>query len=173
MLWPHAPDNWLFTPGLYFVTGRVLDKHPLLHTPERLSLVQDILFAVAEEFRWELRAWSVLINHYHFVAKSPDDPATLKPMLAKLHSCSARQLNAWDEAPGRKVWFRFMSTPLTFEKSLLARLHYTHFNPQRHGVVAAAETYAWCSAAWFAKNASPAFVKTVADMKSDLIEDDN
>ncbi len=171
MIWPHAPDNWLFTPGFYFVTGRTLDKQPLLHTPERLSLVRDTLFAVADEFRWKLRAWAILVNHYHFVAKSPDDPATLKPMLAKLHSCTARQINAWDVSRGRKVWFRFMSTPLTYEQSLLARLHYTHFNPLRHGVVSNAESYPWCSAAWFAKNASRSFFKTVTAMKSDLIED--
>ena len=172
MIWPHAPDNWLYTPGLYFITGRMIDKQPLLSTPERLSLVQDTLFSVADEFRWELRAWAVLVNHYHAVARSPAEPETLKPMMAKLHGCTARQLNAWDNTRGREVWFRFMSTPLTFEKSVLARLHYTHFNPQRHGVVTDAEKYPWCSAAWFAQTAAPAFVKTVSSMKSDLIEDD-
>ena len=173
MSWPHASDNWLFVPGLYFVTGRVLEKRPLLHTPERLSLVRDTLFAVADEFRWELRAWAVLVNHYHLVARSPEDPATLKAMVAKLHGCTARQLNVWDRTPGRKVWFRFLSTPLTYEKSLLARLHYTHFNPQRHGVVPDAAAYPWCSAAWFAQHAAPAFFETVASLKSDAIEDDN
>lgn len=172
MSWPHAPDNWLFSSGLYFVTAGTLRKEHLLHTPERLSLVRDGLHDVANEFGWQFRAWAVLANHYHFVARSPDDPATLRRMLSKLHGCMAKELNRQDNCPGRQVWYRFMSTPLTYERSLLARLHYTHYNPQRHGVVADARTYEWCSAAWFERSAPQAFVKTVAELKSDGVADE-
>lgn len=172
MNWPHAPDNWLYTPGHYFVTAGTLHKTHILNTPERLSLVLEMLFDVSREFDWSLRAWAVLVNHYHFVARSPENPETLRPMLAKLHGVTARTLNAMDQTRGRMVWYRFMSTPLTYERSLLARLHYTHYNPQRHGVVPKASEYAWCSADWFERNASPAFVKTVTTMKSDAITDE-
>jgi putative transposase len=170
--WPHAPDNWLFSSGLYFVSAGTLHKAHLLRTPQRLSLVRDMLFDVAAEFGWELRAWAVLSNHYHLVARSPEDPATLGPMLAKLHGCAARHLNAQDGTPGRQVWYRFRSTPLTYERSLLARLHYTHYNPARHGVAGDARSYEWCSAAWLERSATPAFVKTIEGMKSDEIEDE-
>jgi putative transposase len=172
MGWPHAPDNWLLVPGLYFVTAGTLGKAHLLHTPQRLSLVRDALFGVAEEFGWQLRAWAVLVNHYHFVARSPDDPTTLRTMLKKLHACSAMELNKMDGAVGRQVWYRFMSTPLTYERSLLARLHYTHYNPQRHGVVPDARTYEWCSAGWFEESAPRAFVASVGGMKSDEVVDE-
>jgi hypothetical protein len=42
-----------------------------LNTPERLDFFLESLFTHAAEFGWELRAWAVLANHYHFVAVSP------------------------------------------------------------------------------------------------------
>lgn len=170
--WPHGPDNWLFHPGLYMVTAGTLHKQPVLATPAHLDLVRDQLFACAEEFGWELRAWAVLANHYHIVARSPDDAGTLQSLSAKLHAVTARRLNRLDGASGRAVWFRSFSTPLTFEHSALSRLHYTHYNPQRHGVVADARTYPWCSAAWFERSAPSSFVRTIANLRSNEIDDD-
>jgi putative transposase len=40
----------------------------------------------------------------------------------------------------------------------------------RHGVLPVAENYRWCSAAWFARHAPPAFVKTVNSFKIDRVE---
>ena len=111
----------------------------------------------------------MLANHYHFVAVSPPDPASLRKFLGKLHMQTAKQLNLWDNAPGRKVWFQFWDSRITFEKSYLARLHYVHYNPALHGVVPLAENYKWCSASWFARNASPALVATVKSFKTDRL----
>ena len=172
MHWPHAPDNWLFTPGWYFVTAGTYGKVRLLDTPERLTLVRDGLFRILESGGWQLRAWAVLSNHYHLVAHSPEAPETLRGVLAKAHGCSARELNAMDGTPGRRVWYRFMSVPLTYERSLLARLHYTHYNPARHRVVSDARQYAWCSAAWFDRSAPQGFVRTIERLKSDALADE-
>lgn len=170
MNWPHAPTHWLFEPGIYMVTAGTYLKQPHLNTPARLDFFLESLFARAEEFGWKLRAWAVLANHYHFLAASPPDPANLRKMLGKLHMNTAKQLNNWDTQPGRKVWFQFWDSHITFERSYLARLNYVHNNPARHRVVDNAENYQWCSAAWFARSASPAFVKTVQSFKTDKVE---
>ena len=169
MNWPHAPTHWLFEPGLYMVTAGTHQKLPHLKTSERLDFFLESLFAHAGEFGWELRAWAVLANHYHFVAVSPPDPGTLRKFLGKLHMQTAKQINLWDNTPGRKVWFQFWDSRITFEKSYLARLHYVHYNPALHGVVPLAENYKWCSASWFARNASPALVATVKSFKTDRL----
>jgi putative transposase len=44
-----------------------------------------------------------------------------------------------------------------------------HHNPAHHGVVNCAENYPWCSAAWFARTASPAFRATVEGFKTDTL----
>jgi len=169
MNWPHGPAHWLFEPGLYIVTAGTYQKLPHLSSPLRLDFFLDSLFRCARQFAWNLRAWSVLSNHYHFVAASPSDSGNLRKFLGKLHMQTARQLNLWDETPGRKVWFQFWESHITFERSYLARLNYVHHNPARHGVVPLTENYRWCSAAWFARNASPAFVNTVKSFKTDRI----
>jgi len=117
----------------------------------------------------------VMANHYHWIGKSPDAGAeSLGEWIASLHRTSARFVNDLDATPGRKVWHNYRETRLTFEKSYLARLHYVIENPVKHGLVALATDYPWCSAAWFAANATPAFCKTVESFKIDQlkIEDD-
>ena len=170
MNWPHAPKHWLFDPGLYMVTAGTAQKLPRLNTPARRDFFLDSLFARAMEFGWELRAWAVLANHYHFVAASPPDPRNLRCLIGKLHMQTAKQLNLCDGTPGRRVWFQYWDSHITFEKSYLARLHYVQDNPARHGVIPLAENYKWCSAAWFAQNAPPAMVATVKSFKTDQLK---
>src|SRR5436309_437750 len=140
------------------VTASTYKKHPHLNSAARLDLFMESLFSYATEFEWELRAWAILVNHYHFIAASPPAAETLRKLLGKLHMQTSKQLNVWDQTPGRKVWFQFWESHITFERSYFARLNYVHYNPVHHGVVSNAENYKWCSAAWFARNSSPAFV---------------
>ncbi len=170
MNWPHAPQHWLFEPGTYMVTAGTYRKQPHLNTSERLDYFVEALFARAAEFGWLLRAWAVLANHYHILATSPADPGTLRRFLGKLHMTTSKRLNELDGQPGRKVWFQYWDSHITFERSYLARLNYVHQNPAHHGVVDNAENYAWCSAAWFAQNAPHGFVATVKSFKTDNLE---
>jgi len=170
MNWPHAPAHWLFEPGIFMVTAGTYRKLSHLNTPERREFFLNSLFARAAEFKWDLKAWAVLSNHYHFVAASPKDPETLRRFLGKLHMTTAKQLNEWDGQAGRKVWFQFWDSHITFERSYLARLNYVHQNPVHHGVSDNAENYRWCSASWFEKNASTAFVASVKGFKTDRLE---
>jgi len=169
MNWPHAPKHWLLEPGIYMVTAGTFHKVHRLDTPERRDFFLESLFDCAAEFGWQLRAWAVLSNHYHFVAASPPDPVTLRRLLGKLHMTTAKRLNEWDGAPGRKVWFQSWDSHITFERSYLARLNYVHDNPVWHGVLDLAENYPWCSANWFARNTNPAFVATVKSFKTDTL----
>lgn len=170
MNWPHAPAHWLFEPGIYMVTAGTYKKLPHWNTPERLDYFLNSLFNHATEFGWQLQAWAVMSNHYHFIATSPADPSTLRQFLGKLHMTTSKQLNKWDGAAGRKVWFQYWDSQITFERSYLARLNYVHHNPAHHGVVERAENYPWCSMAWFAQNASPAFLTTVNSFKTDKLD---
>ena len=172
MNWPHAPKHWLFEPGTYMVTTGTYQKRPHLNTPERRDSFVEALFAGAAEFGWSMReAWAVLPNHYHFIACSPaGDPGTLQRFLGKLHMTTSKHLNDLDGQPGRKVWFQFWDSHITFERSYLARLNYVHHNPVHHGIVDNAKNYSWCSAAWFERNAPAGFVKTVNSFKTDQLK---
>ena len=167
--WPHAPIHRLPDPGAYMVTAGTYQKAHHLRDTTRLDLVHDALLAAAGEFGWRLQAWAVMSNHYHFVAISPDDPKPLRDFLGKLHAQTAKRLNELDRTPGRRVWYQFFDSHITYHRSYLARLKYVHENPVHHGLVAAARNYRWCSAAWFEREATAAFQKTVARFKTDRI----
>ena len=167
--WHHAPVHRLNEAGAYMVTASTLHKAPLLNTPERLTLVQDLLFQMAEEFQWELQAWSILNNHYHFVALTAGSASNLRDLVNKLHSVSANRLNNLDNAPGRKVWFQYWDTHITFEKSYYPRLRYVHENPAHHKIVPVADQYQWCSARWFKREAGLPLIKKVQSFGIDRL----
>jgi putative transposase len=167
--WPHSPAH-LFTPNkAYMVTAGTFGKANLFGTPSKLDFLQQSLFEEAERFRWKLQAWAVMANHYHFIATSSDESGVLKDFICSLHSKTARWLNQQDHTTGRKVWFQYWDTCLTYEKSYLARLNYVHANPVKHGLVGDAEEYRWCSMAWFGRNAKPGFRRMVTSFKIDKI----
>jgi putative transposase len=91
-------------------------------------------------------------------------------MLGRLHEKTAKWVNKLDAAPGRQVWFNFRETRLTFEKSYLARLNYTHQNAVKHKLVPVANQYPWCSAAWFERTATAAQVKTIYRFKTEQLK---
>jgi putative transposase len=167
--WPHAPVHRLGEQGTFIVTAGTLHKAHHFRHPARLSLLQGHLLERAGECGWVLQAWAVFSNHYHFVAISPEDPQSLREMVRGLHYETATRINAEDGTPGRKVWFEYRDTLLTFERSYLARLNYVHQNPVKHGLVKAAAQYPWCSASWFERTAAVSFYKRVTALSTDRV----
>ena len=167
--WPHAPPHRSFEPGAYMVTAATLHKARLLDSPAKLTLVQGTLLGVLAEFGWQVQAWAVLANHYHVVAFCSDRPETLGEAVAKVHGVSARELNAMDQAEGRRVWYQSWDTALTYQRSYYARLHYVHENPVHHGLVARAVDYEWCSAGWLERDAAPAYRKMLEAFAIDRV----
>ncbi len=172
--WPHAPVHRLSGHGIYFVTAGTLHKQHLFDTPAKRDLLERMLLSLARNGVWQLEAWAVLVNHYHFVARGAPDSVPMREFLRELHSRSAIALNRLDGAAGRVVWHNFRDTRLTYQYSYLARLNYVHRNAVRHGLVTVANQYPWCSAAWFERVASSAQVKTIYHFKTDQlqVEDD-
>ncbi len=159
--WPHAPTHRLSQHGTYIVTGSTLHKQHHFRGEDRLTLLHDKLLELADQYRWQLEAWAVFSNHYHFVAHALAEAGSLKTMLSQLHSTTATAINQLDTDFGREVWHNFWETELTIETSYLARLNYVHQNAVKHGLVKVANQYRWCSAAWFERTATPAQVKTI------------
>ena len=167
--WPHAPLHRLAGKGTYIVTAGTLNKKHIFRDARSLDLLENDLLRKAKQYHWQLEAWSVFSNHYHFVGHALEDATTLRPFLSHLHADTAREMNRRDTTSGRQVWFNFRETELTYEKSYLSRLNYVHQNPARHGLVRVANQYPWCSAACFEQTATPAQVKTIYSFKTDKV----
>lgn len=171
--WPHAPTHQLSVRGTYFVTASTYLHQHHFRDHARLRVLHRGLLTVAKKFGWKLEAWAAFSNHYHLVAHSPEtmeSAESLSMMLGFLHEKTAKWINKLDKVPGRKVWYNFRETRLTYEKSYLARLNYTHQNAVKHKLVFAANQYPWCSAAWFERTATPAQVKTIYSLKIDKLQ---
>ncbi len=171
---PHAPVHRLSEHGSYFITSGTLHKQHLFDTPAKRDLLERMLLSLARKCVWQLEAWAVLVNHYHFVARGAPDSVPMGEFLQELHSRSAIELNRLDGVEKRAVWHNFRDTRLTYQYSYLARLNYVHRNAVKHGLVAVANAYPWCSAGWFERTACPAQVKTIYRFKIDQVrvEDD-
>jgi len=170
--WPHAPLHKLAESGTFFVTAATYRKAHHFQGADRISVLHRGLLAVASEFGWQLEAWAVFSNHYHFVAHSPVGDRTaqsLGTMLGKLHGKTSSWINKLDGSAGRKVWHNYWETGLTHRTSYLARVNYVHQNAVKHGLVNTAWMYPWCSAGWFQRTATRAQVEIIFGMKTDLL----
>lgn len=170
--WPHAPPHRLCERGTFIVTAATHNKEHHFRGAERLGVLHRGLLTVARDFDWQLEAWAVFSNHYHFIGhpgESLPDAKNLSQMLGVLHTRTAGWINQLDAAPDRQVWFNFWETRLTYEKSYLARLNYVHQNPVKHRLVPVARAYPWCSAGWFERTAPDAMVKTIYSFKTDQL----
>ena len=139
-----------------------------------MELLTQTLLEVADEYGWALQAWAVFRNHYHLIAHNSPESVDLVRLVKKLHANTSRSINKLDNEVGRMVWYQYWDTPLTFERSYFARLHYVHQNPVRHGLVARADDYKWCSAAWFHERAPGTMISKIESFPIDRlnIEDD-
>ncbi|TLD71212.1 hypothetical protein FEM03_09925 [Phragmitibacter flavus] len=171
--WPHAPAHRLGEGGTFIVTAGTYQKEAFFVGNERLKGLHDGLLKYAAKYGWDLEAWAVFPNHYHFIGHSPkeaeDGAVSLRGFLADFHQHSAGWVNGLDAMRGRKVWNNYWETRLTYEKSYLARLNYVHQNAVKHGLVPVANLYRWCSAAWFEQVAAPSVVKTIYGFNTDQV----
>jgi len=143
------------------VTAGTTEKRHYFVGDDRLDYLQASLLECAREFGWTLYAWVVFPNHYHFLGQSPEDPRTLSKLVRKLHATTAVKINRLDAAPGRRVWYQYWDSRISFEKSYLARLNYIHQNAVRHGMVRFAGDYKWSSAKIFFGTAPRALQRTL------------
>ncbi len=94
---------------------------------------------------WILEDWVILDNHYHLMADSGENGEMLKSIINSIHRYTATWLNKHDNYPGRKVWYNYWDTVITYERSYYTRLNYLWYNPVKHGYCQYAEDYIYCS----------------------------
>jgi putative transposase len=151
------------------VTGATYKKNPFLSSSEKKEHFLCVLFERLEIIEWRLDAWAILPNIYHFIAQSSDFTENLSSTMRAIHSINGKYINALDKTPGRRVWYNYWDTCITHEGSYLARLHYVHVNPVKHGIVDCPEDYGFCSYDWFMRNSDSSHRNKVFHQPMELI----
>jgi len=159
--WSHSPTHRFNEKGTYMVTAGTFYKRHFFKSKESLYSLQTTLLELAKQYGLSAEAWAVFSNHYHVVLLAEEAPVDIKDFVRHLHSLTAREANAADATPGRKVWFQYRDTHLATQKEYYARMNYVMENAVRHGLVKLAKEYEWCSASWFLANSTPSHYKTV------------
>lgn len=168
--WFHAPHHSFNEKGTYMVTAATYKKERIFTQPEELDLLQNELLILAKHYQWNLEAWALFSNHYHFIAQSDQHPDTMRNFITHFHAASAKVINHSQGKEGRKVWYQYWDSHITFHRSYLARLNYVIQNPVKHQIVEQANQYKWCSASWFENNTSKAYFNTVTSFKTDSVK---
>jgi putative transposase len=168
--WPHSPVHRFTEAGAYIVTCGTYLKLNHFRGQNRLRYLSEQLLRAAADCQWDLQAWAVFSNHYHFVALVSPQSKPLASFLRTFHAETAFAANQWDGVSGRQVWYQYWETKLTFQRSYYARLSYVHRNAVHHRVVAEPSLYPWCSAGWFERSAPTPFHKTIMSLRIERLQ---
>jgi len=98
----------------------------------------------------EILAWVVLPNHYHLLVQVPELDS-LSQLFRLVHARMARQWNAADATPARKVWYRYTDRAMRSERHYYTTLNYIHYNPVKHGIVASPYDWVESSVHWYVR----------------------
>lgn len=162
----HQPSHLYIQNGTWIITVGTYQKQHIFLQRQELTMLQKVIFSKAYHEGWELRAWAIFSNHYHLIAVSNENSSPINTFISSINRASAYLINQQQCSEGRRVWYRYWETLLTYQKSYLARLKYVMENPVKHRLVTNAKDYPWCSASWFAKTASKKFCDNVERFKT-------
>jgi len=165
----HSPPHFFVPNYKYIVTGATYQKRSFMSSDKEKEIFLRTLIDRSEFEEWKLEAWAVLSNHYYFIAQAPKSPTNLSSMIRAIHSISGKYFNHLDSLKGRRVWYNYWDTCITHGGLYLARLHYVHVNPVKHGLVDCPEDYSFCSYDWFMRNSEKSFRDSVLQQPMELI----
>ena len=140
----HNPPHLFLDRTSYFITGGTHKKQAFWFDDERKHILLDAIKDWFSKYKWDIEAWIIFNNHYHLIVcryRGED----LSPIIRRIHGRSATLLNRRDGCRQRKVWWNYWDRCIRNEKDFLAYLHYTLWNPVKHGFVSQPQDYGWSS----------------------------
>ncbi len=145
---PHSPPHLIRDRNYYLLTATCYQHTPFMKSAERRRELLDALFEAFIEAGIEIRAWVVLLNHYHLLVYL-EDFEVLGDLFRTVHGRSAFNWNREDGVSGRKVWYRFADRAIRSERHYFTTLNYIHYNPVKHGAVDSPYVWAESSVHWY------------------------
>lgn len=137
--------------GTYFFTLVTHQRRRFLCQPENINLLRQSFWTVMENHPFKIEAIVILPDHLHCIWTLPPSDAgfSTRWRLIKSHfsrSCDSRyhgQLSASRQAKQeRAVWQRrFWEHLIRDEADYIQHVDYIHYNPVKHGLVAAPKAW--------------------------------
>jgi putative transposase len=145
----HRPPHFGEESRFYHISAACYGHAQILQTPQRRTEFESALLdALKEQALAEVRAWTVLPDHYHLLLKA--DLRKLGKVLHKIHNRTSTRWNGEDGTRGRKVWHAFSDRRIRGDVHYYRTINYIHANPVKHGHVDDSSEWPWSSlAAYF------------------------
>ena len=122
-----------------FITQVVQDRQPVFRDPQMVQLLRSTLRTVKELHPFTMLAYVFLPEHFHILIQPTGESNfsqimhSLKPNFTKQY----KRLTGKTESESFKFWQkRFWDHVIRDEHDLENHLHYIHYNPVKHGLIA-------------------------------------
>ena len=144
----HQPPHPHREERHYLITAACYEHRYILDALERRQDMLGLLFDKLLRADIELCGWVVMGNHYHLLVRV-ERFEMIGQAVRQAHGASAREWNALDGTPGRKVWYRYSDRAIRSEAHYYTTLNYIHYNPVHHGTAPSPYEWDWSSVHWY------------------------
>jgi putative transposase len=136
----------------YFFTLVTEQRRPLFHEPQAVVLLLEAVAKVRSRYPFTIDAYVILPDHLHILWTLPEGDANFSTRWRLIKEAFTRAYIKTHHLPPRSesrrakgeqaIWQRrFWEHAIRDEADFTAHLHYIHYNPVKHGLVAAARDW--------------------------------
>lgn len=132
-----------YSGACYHITSRGNAQQAIFQDDADREVLLAILAATVKQFGWEVFAYCLMGNHYHFLLATPKP--NLSRGMMRLNGLYTQRFNRRHERVGHLFQGRFGSILVERETYLLELVRYISLNPVRAGMAPSAEDWRWSS----------------------------
>jgi REP element-mobilizing transposase RayT len=151
------PVRVIFEGAIYHVIVRGNNKDYIFTDPKHKSFLLKQLREYNTILDFELLAYVIMDNHYHFVIRTNKNP--LSEVMFYINNVLGKYLGRELNRTGHNFDKRYTYKLVTTEIYLIWLLRYVHRNPVRAGICTSVDEYRW-SSHYYYKRGINSFVKT-------------
>src|SRR2546423_7886869 len=129
--------------GVYHLTTRGNNRRPIYTEDDDRRIFLHIFFRIARRYRWRVKVWCLMDNHYHLVVVTPQPnlPQGMRDLNGGYAAAFNQRHGREDHLFGR----RYSATPIEDDEQYATAVDYVRQNPVRAGLVAHADDWPWTS----------------------------
>lgn len=132
-----------YAGACYHITSRGNAQQAIFRDDGDREALLAILADTVKQFGWELFAYCLMGNHYHFLLATPQP--NLSRGMKQLNGVYTQRFNRRHERVGHLFQGRFGAILVEREAYLLELVRYISLNPVRAGMASSAEEWRWSS----------------------------
>ena len=125
--------------GTYHVYSRCIEKKALLFSNKAAYLMEQVLIDTMEKYNFELIAYQIMDNHFHFVIRTLEGEASISRIMQYIKARYAERYNKMNNRTGPFWNERFKDQVLEFSDNplmyLIWLICYLAYNPVVKGFV--------------------------------------